>query len=278
MVCTRDTLPGNVESRDLERDGKLPKLKSKSVHEPMTEDPAKRLMIKIPRISFSSEFSIISAPSKQSFAEIESSYKTYPKPVRKTETPILFGLPRNQIETCTLFERYQQKRAEAAKGMQIKRGTIFKGKVVPEGLHPNFSKLPRHLLIAQYSNKVNFSKLPRHLLIAQYSNKVNRINKIDRTMRLSEPRNKRKKYKTTNSFRFITNEHCLECNVDQASELFGSLIDLKRSLNKMDIEKPIVLPSSSACGSRGTSYSRVLGRMQTRNGAPEPPPNSRLEP
>ena len=78
--------------------------------------------------------------------------------------------------------------------------------------------------------------------------------------------------------RFITNEQCLECNVDQASELFGSLIDLKRSLNKMDIEKPIVLPSSSACGSRGTSYSRVLGRMQTRNGAPEPPPNSRLEP
>ena len=47
MVCTRDTLPGNVESRDLERDGKLPKLKSKSVHEPMTEDPAKRLMVRM---------------------------------------------------------------------------------------------------------------------------------------------------------------------------------------------------------------------------------------
>ncbi|XP_063688574.1 uncharacterized protein LOC134821754 isoform X2 [Bolinopsis microptera] len=259
MVCNPQV---NQEgSRDIvERDGKLPKLKSKTPHPGITEDPSKRLMIKIPRISFSSEFSITSALSKQSFAEIEQTYKTYPKPPKKTDTPILFGLPRNQIETCTLFERYQQKRAEAARGMQIKRGTIFQGKVVPEGLHPNFNKLPRHLLIAQYSNKVN------------------RINKIDRTMRLTEPRNKRRKYKTTNSFRFITNEQCLECHVDQASELFGSLIDLKRSLNKMDIEKPIVLPTASACGSRGTSYSRVLGRMQTRNGAPEPPPNSRLEP
>ena len=60
MVCTklgsrdspqanqsRDVSPGNIESHDLERDGKLPKLKSKSIHEPLVEDPAKRLMVRI---------------------------------------------------------------------------------------------------------------------------------------------------------------------------------------------------------------------------------------
>ena len=73
MVCTklgsrdtpqanhsRDISPGNVESHDLERDGKLPKLKSKSIHEPIPEDPAKRLMVRIflPADSFLSFFEI----------------------------------------------------------------------------------------------------------------------------------------------------------------------------------------------------------------------------
>ena len=53
------------------------------------------------------------------------------------------GLSRNhQVETLTLFERYQRKRAEGKKGpTSHKRGTIFGGKTVPEGLHPNFYKV-----------------------------------------------------------------------------------------------------------------------------------------
>ena len=163
--------------------------------------------------------------------------------------------------------------------MSIKRGTIFSGKTVPEGLHPNFHKLPRHLLVAEYSNKVN------------------RINQIDRTYRLENPP-ARERSAVMDRFRFLKNKDCNLTNLDDSgrheqsthhhqlpSGLFGSLSDLRNSLNKVDFKKPIkgtaVLPnltikkhhqSSLDCN----SYSRVLGRLQAMSPDPEPPPNSRL--
>ena len=138
----------------------------------------------------------------------------------------------------------------------MKRGTIFSGKMVPDGLHPNFHKLPKHLVVAEYSNKVN------------------RINKIDRTYRIDKHQAKEKS--VLDKFSFFKHRDCSNSS-QLPSGLFGSLSDLRNTLNKVDFKKPPLLPTPKKLNHRCSSYSRALGRVQNvKTPSPEPPPNSRL--
>eukprot|EP00116_Pleurobrachia_bachei_P012861 sb/3473123/ len=154
------------------------------------------------------------------------------------------------------------KRAESSCSLPKKRGTIFCGTTIPDGLHPNFHKLPRHLLVARYQNRVN------------------RINRVDRTHRHVGSGDQKAPGLARHTMRFLNGDFLLKSNTNTdggTSELFGSLAELKGSLNKMDLGKPVAL-SSGRTDPKKLSYSRMLGKVQsTRQTSPDAPPNSRVE-